>query len=233
MKASRFRTVERFYAVLDQVAAAIGGTPTLADCTGKMTWPDHGVYFFFENKEARTDSGRGCRVVRVGSHALTASSRTRLWNRLSQHRGVTKSGGGNHRGSIFRLLVGEALLAKDPGLIVPNWGKGQSAAREVRQLEVEHEIRVSQHIRSMPFLWLGVGAYRGGAPMRAVIERNAIALLSNYEKAPPIDSPSRNWLGNWSPREKVRSSGLWNQNHVDEPWGNDFLNHMSSCVGDL
>jgi len=34
---------------------------------------------------------------------------TTLWARLSQHRGSAKSGGGNHRCSIFRLLVGRAL----------------------------------------------------------------------------------------------------------------------------
>jgi hypothetical protein len=33
-----------------------------------MHWPEHGIYFFFEAEETRTDSGNGPRVVRVESH---------------------------------------------------------------------------------------------------------------------------------------------------------------------
>ncbi len=74
--------------------------------------------------EMRSDHGSGLRVVRVGTHAVTTTSRTTLWNRLSQHRGVAKTGGGNHRGSIFRLIVGTALKRRD-GLNKPiSWGIG-------------------------------------------------------------------------------------------------------------
>ena len=57
--------------------------------------------------------------------------RTTLWNRLAQHRGTT-SLGGNHRGSVFRKLVGQALAARKPSLEVATWGRGQSAAQSVR-----------------------------------------------------------------------------------------------------
>ena len=66
---------------------------------------------FFEESELRSDSGDGLRVVRIGIHALKRGSRKSLWNRLAQHRGIIKRGGGNHRGSIFRLLAGTALAA--------------------------------------------------------------------------------------------------------------------------
>lgn len=75
-----------------------------------MTWPKHGVYFFMEDGEVRSGSGSLLRIVRVGTHALTASSRTTLWKRLSQHKGERKSGDGNHRESIFRFLVGSTLV---------------------------------------------------------------------------------------------------------------------------
>jgi hypothetical protein len=55
------------------------------------------VYFFREAGETRCDSGNGPRIVRVGTHALKAGSSTKLWTRLSQHRGKS-AGGGNHRG---------------------------------------------------------------------------------------------------------------------------------------
>ena len=55
-----------------------------------------------------------------------------------------------------------------------------------------------------------------------MIERNAIALLSGYREPAP-DPPSSDWLGHLSDRERVRSSGLWNNNHVDEDYDSSFL----------
>ncbi len=109
----RLSDLIRFYALLDSLEAKLGGKRTLAVCNGRMSWPTRGIYFFFEPGEERHDSGDGLRVVRVGTHALTAKSRTTLWNRLSQHKGVEKTGGGNHRGSIFRLILGSALKRQE------------------------------------------------------------------------------------------------------------------------
>src|SRR5690349_10733824 len=106
----RLDDLVRFYRILETLEGRIGGRRLLANCHGRMDWPERGVYFFMEQGERRTNTGQGLRIVRVGTHALTPKSRTTLWNRLSQHRGQTKSGGGNHRGSIFRLLVGSTVL---------------------------------------------------------------------------------------------------------------------------
>ena len=78
---------------------------------------------------------------------------------------------------------------------------------------------VSEHIRSMPPLWLEVGDEPRPNSMRGYIERNAIGLLSNYPKldtSEALDPPSTDWLGHHSQNEKVRGSGLWNSNHTDE-----------------
>ncbi|HTV26286.1 MAG TPA: hypothetical protein VMF32_00715 [Xanthobacteraceae bacterium] len=103
---SRYDDLLRFYDLLARLEEKIGGARVLSDCSGRMNWPQRGVYFFFEPGELRSDTGNGPRVVRVGTHALTDTSRTTLWKRLSQHRGTGNAGGGNHRGSIFRLLIG-------------------------------------------------------------------------------------------------------------------------------
>ena len=71
-----------------------------------------GIYFFRESGERRTDTGDGPTIVRVGTHALKAGSEKMLWTRLSQHKGQPNSGSGNHRGSIFRLIIGAALIAR-------------------------------------------------------------------------------------------------------------------------
>src|ERR1041384_3485601 len=104
-----------------------------------MGWPHGGVYFFFDPAEPRTDSGAGPRIVRVGTHALTATSKATLWKRLAQHRGTANRGGGNHRGSIFRLLVGECLLRRD-GPLVPTWGCGACASDAARVHQLERQV---------------------------------------------------------------------------------------------
>ena len=196
---------------------------------GRMDWPTRGAYFFFETGEVRTDSGNGPRVVRVGTHALTARSRTTLWNRLSNHRGTVATGGGNHRGSIFRLLVGTALMDRDPACAVDTWGHGDSAAGSVRDAERALERRVSGVIGAMPLLWLRIDDPPGPASRRGYIERNAIGLLSDFDRA-PYDPPSRGWLGSHSNRPKVRQSGLWNQQHVEESYDPAFLEVLDRLV---
>lgn len=223
----RIDDLRRFYAALDILAEKVGGPKTLVECSGRRFWPQRGVYFFMEESEIRRDSGSGARIVRVGTHALTDTSRTTLWKRLSQHRGRVKSGGGNHRGSIFRLLVGTAVIARD-GYEFPTWGQGSNAPREVREVERALERRVSEIISAMPFLWLAVDDAPGADSLRGYVERNSIALLSNFGKA-PLDAPGENWLGRWCNRDRIRSSGLWNSNHVDERYDPAFL----ACLGGL
>jgi hypothetical protein len=181
-----------------------------------------------EGGEMRSDSGVGPRIVRVGTHALKAGSTTRLWTRLSQHRGQASNGGGNHRGSIFRLIVGSALTARD-GRACATWGIGTSANSEIRSSEISLERQVSRYIGMMPFVWIDIDDEPGAESLRGYIERNAIALLSNYDKE-PIDSPSADWLGHYCDREKVRKSGLWNSNHVDDKYDPKFLDRFEELV---
>ena len=221
--------LRRFYGLIDDLASRLGGARVLSACSGKLHWPQRGVYFFFENSERRCGSGNGPRVVRVGTHALKAGSGTTLWNRLSQHRGSAGTGGGNHRGSIFRLIVGTALMARD-GHDCPTWDDRRSAApRDVRAAEQPLERHVSAVIGAMPFLWLPIEDESGPESDRGIIERGAIALLSEWGKE-AIDPPSKTWLGRYCTRERVRKSGLWNANHVDETYDPAFLDQLEDLV---
>jgi hypothetical protein len=206
MSNERLEDLVRFYSILDRHEKNIGGVRRLEDCSGRMVWARRGVYFFCEPGENRTDTGTGSRIVRVGTHALKTGARTKLWTRLSQHRGRAGTGGGNHRGSIFRLIVGAALIARE-GRDFPTWGDRGAANPEVRNSERALETEVSKLIRRMPFLWLSVDDEPGEDSRRGYIERNSIALLSNYNKS-PLDSPSQAWLGHDCNRERVRRSGL-------------------------
>ena len=229
-RSRRIDDLVRFYSILDRLEQAIGGRRTLAASQGRMNWPRRGVYFFMEDGELRTDTGEGLRIVRVGTHALTSGSQTTLWKRLSQHKGHAKSGSGNHRGSIFRLLVGSTLVKVD-GVACPTWGIKNTAARDIRLAEETTEREVSRIIRAMPFLWLEVDDAPGPESMRAYLERNSIALLSNLKK-PSLDPASPAWRGHACDRgrARVRDSGLWNQNHVEEAHNPAFLDKLESLV---
>ena len=134
-EAQRRADLLEFYRILSDLQIRHGGARYLKDCNGKLDWPERGVYFFFEKGENRSKSDQGLRVTRVGTHALSATSRTSLWNRLSQHRGAQNTGGGNHRGSVFRKLVGSAMIAKDRHLSCSTWGQGNSATSAIRKSE--------------------------------------------------------------------------------------------------
>ncbi len=130
--------------------------------------------------------------------------------------------------SIFRLIVGTALIERG-GLDCPTWDNRGTVSREVRERERHLETAVSKVIGEMPFFWLAVEDAPGPASLRGFIERNAIALLSNRGKQ-PIDLPSRSWLGHHCNREKVRGAGLWNSNHVEEPYDPTFLDTLADLI---
>lgn len=235
---SRENGLTGFYALLDRLEQKLGGKRSLTELSQYRDWPPRGVYFFFDPQEPRTDSGTGPRVIRVGTHALTTGSKSTLKQRLSQHRG-NRSGGGNHRGSIYRLLVGQALLARGDLPPCSSWGmKGdkRKACVAVRidrpALDAQEspiELAVSDYLSRLPFLWLDIGDEPSPDSLRGYIERNAIALLSNCDRT-SVDAVSETWLGHQSNRPLVRGSGLWNQRHVNETHDPDFLRIMGDLI---
>jgi hypothetical protein len=137
------------------------------------------------------------------------------------------TGGGNHRGSVFRSLVGAALAAQQPKLAIASWGVKPAPAL-ARESELSLEQSVSVVIRAMPFLWVAIpeaAAFR----QRGYIETNAIALLSNYDR-PALDPPSRTWLGSHCDRALVRASGLWNNDDVEKAHDRAFLRELETLI---
>lgn len=229
---NRLRDLKTFYELLDALAVRQCEPRPLADVL-KLPIPGRGVYFFFENGEKRLATGNGQRVTRVGTHALIAGSKSTLRGRLRQH-GGTNAGGGNHRGSIFRLLIGDALIRAGIHEGCKSWGdkdfkrSGMDRPSALLQ-ESELERAVSARMAAMHVMCLDIADEPGPDSLRGMIERNSIALLSNKDKA-PIDAQTECWLGHHSSRDLVRSSGLWNQNHVDEQYDSDFLEELERLI---
>ena len=170
---------------------------------------------------------------------LLSGPRRRPYGIGYRNTGAARALAGAHRGSIFRLLVGEALIRRDNVEAAKTWGIGGDpgaaaervgcTAQEVRQGEYVLEACVSQYIGGTPFSWLPIDDLAGPASVRGYLERNSIALLSNFER-PPLDPPSHNWLGHCSGRERVQRSGLWNNNHVHEQYDSRFLTELEKIV---
>ncbi len=222
----------RFYDLLGELTQRCGGPRRLVECDGRSGWPQRGVYFFFDAREPRADAPTP-RVVRVRvPHALLPSPST-LWGRLSQHqgqRGGGMPGGGNHRGSVFRLHVGAALLVTGnwPPAIRETWGVNSSAPTTVRRVEYPLEQAVSAYVARCPSF---------GSPSRTHQARQASEASSKPDpsrgeqlRASGVDPASEHWLGHHADRDAIRRSGLWNVNHVKDHHAPQFLDVLERCI---
>ncbi|OFZ67344.1 MAG: hypothetical protein A2V79_07820 [Betaproteobacteria bacterium RBG_16_56_24] len=227
----RLSDIDRFYRLIKRIANVdTEGLCKLGERNSR-TVPQRGIYFFMQPSEARMTSPFENRIVRIGTHSVSSGSKATLWNRLRTHRGG-ENGTGNHRGSIFRLHVGDSLIRKSGSEeTYPTWGVGQSASADIRSSEKEMELEVSKIISAMPVLWLEVGDEASPDSDRAYLERNLIALLSG--PSGPLDLPSADWLGRWSSREAIGFSGLWNVNHVYEEYDPGALDILEKYVESL
>jgi hypothetical protein len=54
-------------------------------------------------------------------------------------------------------------------------------------------------------------------------------LRSNHART-PLDPASPSWLGHSSDRARVRGSGLWNQQHVEESHDPIFLDALAEKI---
>ena len=221
----------RFYRLMDELQALNGGLHRLATAGANHRWPSRGVVWFYEKGENRGDTGTGGRIVRVSTHALKPELNSSLWERMSQ------DATGSHRMSIFRTLVGLSLRDMTGNTEPQSWGRERpnnqaESAPPPDKPELALEAAVSVYIGQMPFVMLAVDDEPGPRSARAFIERNSIALLSNYAR-PPVDAPSASWLGRRCGREKVRQSGLWNTGHVDAAYDPSFMETMKTLMEDM
>lgn len=72
------------------------------------------------------------------------------------------------------------------GRILPGVGSKKSPPPDIRTAETPAEREVSRIIRAMPFLWLAIDDPPRRDSMRGYVERNSIALLSNFRQEKPL-----------------------------------------------
>lgn len=163
--------------------------------------PSNGIYVIFEKGE--TFHGMD-RITRVGTH----TGEDQLFSRLNQH--FLKE---NKNRSIFRKNIGRSLLHKENNPYSKEWeydttsreGKEKYAKLLNLELEKELEKRISTYIHeNLSFVVFEVKTKEE----RLFWEERIIATLSKTANQGEI-KPSDKWLGNFSPIEKIRNSGLW------------------------
>ena len=225
-RATHLNDIRRLYDLLFYLSDSTGGVRRICDCNGKMYWPQRGVYFVVDFGEQNLILHGRPRIVRIGTHAVSRDSKSTLWNRIKTHKG-TDSGSGNHRGSIFRLHVGNAII-KQQGIICNTWGVGQNASKAVRSEEIELEKQVSKYIGNLGIIVLDVDDEPSANSIRSFVEKNSISLLSSINSS--FNFPMIDWLGNYSNREEIRKSALWNINYVNSTYDESLLDVVERHV---
>lgn len=226
----RQQFIDQFYRLLGLLIQQNNGYKFLINPINGL--PKNGVYFFFETGIYRNNSTT-LRVMRVGTHSTQGENNATLSQRLKQHKGNLRNGGGNHRGSVFRKHVGHALINFN-GLnnIYPAWGIGNNANIAIRQNEHPHEITTSNIIRQYPYTFLEVNDFLS----RSFIERCSIELLSNSNQILQINTPNNNWLGFSAQNVLIQNSHLWNVHYVNDYLENNqerynnFLNLFQNLI---
>lgn len=217
--------LERFYELLCDLETGLGGSKIISECHGHQKWPFRGVYFFLDPDESCELGPGGIRVVRVGTHALKAGSNSTLWRRLRTHKG-TLAGFGDHRASVFRRHVGQALMVSSPSKYeVSTWDGTRPKTAKALAHESQLEHAVSEYIGSLRLLWIAVPDSIGSSDDRAYLEKNAIGLLAEAGTL-----PSHHWLGHSSPNPAITMSGLWNVSHVTAGCDPDFFARFQRFV---
>ncbi|PLC47963.1 hypothetical protein CR159_20720 [Pollutimonas subterranea] len=216
---------KKFYDLMLRLQQMPGQMTAFSELVGKPL-SKAGVYFFFGPHElTRFYDRETLRVVRVGTHGVSKGSKSLLWQRLRTHRG-NDDGTGSHRSSVFRLHVGDAILAAQ-GREILSWGVGGNATRETRESERQLETEVSQYLRKLHVAYLPVVDAASADSDRSYIEKNAISLLTG---GGAIDVQGTQWLGNFSPTQQIKSSGLWNVNYVGDSYDPNFLSIFEELI---
>lgn len=186
--------------------------------------PDNGVYFFYEKGESYGHNSKDKpRIVRVGTHREgNFKSRMKdhyLFNNSKMDFNKTQSP--PHNRSIFRTNLGRAILNQEKNDYLKIWNldfttkKNRVELSHLRNISLEKKIETQvtdllQNTFSFKYLIIQGQEKRMGS---SGIESRLIGTVSECKEC----QPSINWLGNNSPKSKIRDSGLWLYQHLSNP----------------
>lgn len=165
--------------------------------------PKNGIYLIFENGEQYQGLDR---IVRVGTH----TGKNQLYSRLTQHFLLE-----NKNRSIFTKNIGRCILNSEKSPYLKFWELDITSKAErtknlkLLDLNFERKIekRISSYIQSnLSFCLIQVDT----KDERLFWESRIVSTLAKEKSI----KPSEKWLGNFSPKDKIKASGLWQVNEL-------------------
>jgi hypothetical protein len=158
--------------------------------------PENGIYVKFEKGEKSNELDR---IVRVG----TDTGENNLKKRLIEHF-ITE----NKDRSIFRKNIGRALLNKENNQYLKYWELDTTSKadkeKNLKLLDLEFEAKMEKEISNYIKTNFSFCVFRVETKeQRLFWESKLISTLAFKSK------PSENWLGNFSTKDKIKQSGLW------------------------
>lgn len=177
---------------------------------------EDGIYIMFEKGQKQ---GELDRIVRVGTHTAEG----RLKSRLKDHF-ISR----NKEGSIFRKNVGKALLSKNNDPYLDIWSLDTSRKNntasidEAKEAEIENAVSDYLH-NNITFVCFPIN----NKEARLRIEEALISLLNSSNDF----YPDNNWLGKFSPVDRICRSGLWLTQGLDaEPLNAEEFGFIKDSV---
>ena len=165
--------------------------------------PRNGIYILFETGE----TGHGTnRIVRISTHTGSDQLRSRLEQHFIRE---------NKDRSIFRKNIGRAILNRDHDPFLAQWEldltthEAKQNYKNVvdfsKQKQVEEQVTkyIQGNFRFVVFRL-------DEKEKRLAWESKIISTVSLCREC----QPSSNWLGKYSPKEKIQQSGLWIVNEL-------------------
>jgi len=182
--------------------------------------PKNGIYFFYENGETWGHDGPSLRIVRVGTHKQ-GNFRSRIKDHYlfdESKMNFDKEKIKPSDRSIFRKNIGRSLLNKKEDNYLKIWEidftykEKRNSSGHIRDINKEKDIernitRILRENFSFRFLVIDKQYVRMGTQG---LESTLIGTIARCNLCEPLDS----WLGNYSPINKIRSSGLWQVQHL-------------------
>lgn len=182
--------------------------------------PKNGIYIIFEAGEEYKHLDR---IVRVGTHTGNNQLRSRLYQHFLKE---------NKNRSIFRKNIGRCLLQKDLNPYLSIWDLDSTSEVDKTKnkslidfgLELKLEKQISQYIQNnLSFTIFEVTTKE----KRLFWESRLISTLAEFHDI----RSSNNWLGQFSPKDKIRQYGLWQVNELfNQPLDIDELNQLTGLI---
>ena len=181
--------------------------------------PHNGIYFFYESGETWGHGGNTPRVVRVGTHRNgNFQSRIRDHYIPDTKMDFDVQKPAPHDRSIFRKNIGRAILNRDDSDYLQVWNidfttvEKRERYSHLRDIEFEKNIeqeitRLLQENFSFRYIPVEDETERMG---KTGLESRLIGTLSSCHMCQSSDR----WLGQHSPVEKIKQSGLWQYQHL-------------------